>query len=403
MKKVLFLSHYFPPEVNAPARRTYEHAIKWIDNGLEVTVITNHPNHPQGKLYEGYRNRWLSKEQIDGIDVVRVKTFITPNRGMLKRGINFLFFMIMSVIASLSVKKPDVVIATSPQLFCGLAGTIIKRIKRAPLILEIRDLWPDSIIAVGALKECLIIKFLRRLEKYMYFSANKIVTLTDKFKEHIESLGYPAGKIATIPNSFDLNHLGEMGMVYSELKGKDKFICSYIGTFGMAHNLEIVLQAAKLLQEIKGISFLLVGDGSEKSTIVDKCEKMELDNVDILPLQPNDKILKFYKLSSVGLIMLKDSYLFRSVVPSKMFEYMAVKTPLLMSVPEGEATTIVKKYDCGVLCDPDSPESLAENIMHLFNNQDKLEYYGDNGYKAVMEKYNRGVFASKYQELIEAI
>lgn len=403
MKRVLFLTHYFLPEANAPARRTYEHAIKWIANGLEVTVITNHPNHPHGKLYEGYRNKWISREKIDGIDIIRVKTYLTPNRGLLRRSINFIFYMVMAVIASLSVKKPDVVIATSPQFFCGFAGTIIKKIKRVPLILEVRDLWPASIIAVGALKECLVIKLLRYLEKYMYFSANKIVTLTDKSKEYIENMGYPGEKITTIPNSFDLDHLGETDMVNSEPKNKDKFICSYIGTFGMAHNLEIVLQAAKLLQNVKGIYFWLIGDGSEKSEIVDKCKKMSLDNVDILPLQPKDEILKFYKLSNVGLIMLKDSYLFKSVVPSKMFEYMAVKTPVIMSVPEGEATKIVKKYNCGVLCDPDSPENLAESIMYLFNNRNKLEDYGDNGCKAVMEKYNRGAFASKYLDLIEAI
>jgi len=189
----------------------------------------------------------------------------------------------------------------------------------------------------------------------------------------------------------------------SELKDKDKFICSYIGTFGMAHNLEIVLQAAELLKNIKEVYFLLIGDGAEKSKIIDKCRQKDLANVDILPLQPKDKILKFYKLSDVGLIMLKDSYLFKSVVPSKMFEYMAAKTPVIMSMPEGEATRIVRKYNCGLLCCPDSPDRLAESIMHLFNNRDKMEQLGNNGYKAITEKYNRGAFASKYQELIEAI
>jgi glycosyltransferase involved in cell wall biosynthesis len=403
MKKVLFLSHYFPPEVNAPARRTYEHVKKWVANGADVTVITNHPNHPHGKLYKGYKNKWFSKEKIDGINVIRVKTYLTANKGIIKRAINFIFFMIMAIIASISVKKVDVVIATSPQFFCGFAGTIIKKIKRVTFILEIRDLWPDSIIAVGALKEGFVIKVLRYLEKYMYFSADKIVTLTDTFKEHIKDTGYPGKNIITIPNSFDLDHLEDIERVYSQLVKSDKFICSYIGTFGMAHNLEVVLEAAKLLQGIKGIYFLLIGDGSEKSRIVEKYKEMHLDNVTILPLQPRDKILLFYKISNVGLIMLRDSVLFKSVIPSKMFEYMAGKAPVIMSMPEGEATAIVKKHNCGVLCDPDSPKKLAESIEDLFNNQEKVKEYGNNGYKAVMETYNRGKFASKYLEVIEAV
>ncbi|HMA77010.1 MAG TPA: glycosyltransferase family 4 protein [Candidatus Krumholzibacteriaceae bacterium] len=402
MKKVLFLSHYFPPEVNAPARRTYEHAIKWVANGSQVTIITNHPNHPHGHLYKGYKNRWISRERIDGINVIRVKTYLTANKGITRRAVNFVLYMVMAVFASIKVKKVDVVIATSPQFFCGLAGTIIKKIKRVRFILEIRDLWPDSIIAVGTLKEGFLVRVLRFMEKYMYFSADKIVTLTDTFKEHIEKTGYPARKITTIPNSFDLDNFESEEEIYSEFLKSSKFICSYIGTFGMAHNLEVVLKAAKYLRDTGDIHFLLIGDGAEKAEIVEKLEKMNLENVTILPLQPKERVMDFYRISDIGLIMLKDSVLFSSVIPSKMFEYMAVKSPVIMSVPRGEATAIVEKHDCGVLCDPDSPSKLADCIWDFYSNPEKLEKCGNNGLKAVMEIYNRETLASKYLDVIEA-
>jgi len=401
MKKVLFLSHYFPPEVNAPARRTYEHMLKWVKNGVDVTIITNHPNHPNGKLHKGYINKWFSKERIDGINVIRVKTYLTANKGVIRRTINFIVYMVMAILASISVKKVDVVIATSPQFFCGFAGTIIKKIKRISFILEIRDLWPDSIIAVGALKEGFITRSLRYLERYMYFSADKIVTLTDTFQEHIKKVGDPGENIITNPNSFDLDHLEDIDKIYSQMAESDNFICSYIGTFGMAHNLEVVLDAAKLLQCIKEIHFLLIGDGSEKSILMEKYKEMNLDNVTILPLQPKDEILLFYKISNVGLIMLRDSVLFKSVIPSKMFEFMAVKSPVIMSVPEGEATAIVRKHNCGIVCDPDSSVKLAESIEDLFNNQEKVKEYGNNGYEAVIKTYNRGKLALKYLDVIK--
>ncbi|MDZ7861109.1 MAG: glycosyltransferase family 4 protein [Candidatus Krumholzibacteriota bacterium] len=401
MRKVLFLSHYFYPEVNAPSRRTYENAVKWVTNGSEVTIITNHPNHPQGKLYEGYKNRWISRERIDGINVIRVKTYLTANRGIVRRAVNFLLYMVMAVFASIRVKNIDVVIATSPQFFCGFAGTIIKKIKRVQFILEIRDLWPDSIIAVGTLKEGILIRVLRYMEKYMYFSADKIVTLTDTFKEHIKKTGYPVNKITTIPNSFDLDNFESDDEICSNIRSS-KFICSYIGTFGMAHDLEVVLEAAKYLKDIRDIHFLLIGDGSEKAKIVEKLKEMNLENVTILPLQPKERIIGFYRISDIGLIMLKDSTLFSSVIPSKMFEYMAVKSPVIMSMPRGEATAIVERHDCGVLCEPGSPVKLAESISDLYNSPEKLKKYGSNGYKAVMEKYNRETLASKYLDLIEA-
>ncbi|HCK99001.1 MAG TPA: glycosyltransferase WbuB, partial [Candidatus Marinimicrobia bacterium] len=152
MKNILFLTHYFPPEVNAPANRTYEHAVRWVKSGVAVTVITNHPNHPHGRLYPGYRNRWISRENVDGVNVIRVKTFLTPNKGTIRRSINYLVYMLMAVCVSRKIKQVDTIVATSPQFFCGIAGAVVSKLRNKPFILEIRDLWPDSITAVNAVR-----------------------------------------------------------------------------------------------------------------------------------------------------------------------------------------------------------------------------------------------------------
>ncbi len=396
---ILFFTHYFPPEVNAPASRTYEHAIRWIKKGMKVTVITNQPNHPHGKIFSGYKNDWLSKESIDGINVIRVKTYLTPNKGTAKRIMNFLVYMILAVWHSLKVKNTDVILATSPQFFCGFAGTIASKLNRKPFILEIRDLWPDSILAVGALKENFAIKFLRVLEKQMYFSATKIVTLTDAFKKYISDLGYDDNNIVTIPNSMDLSRIKSISKPKTDFKKQDRFICSYIGTFGMAHNLGVVVETAKILKDNETIHFLLIGDGAEKETIVEQARG--LSNITILPLQTKKDIPWFYNISDVGLIMLKNNKLFTTVIPSKIFEYMVMKKPMIMSMPEGEATKIVIGNNCGIYCEPDNAKELAQRIQEIYNDKSYLKDLGEKGYDLAINKYNRNEMADKMIQVMK--
>ena len=199
-KIILFLSHYFPPEVNAPANRTYEHCKLWV-NDFDVTVITNFPNHPDGKLFKGYKNKLYKKENIDGINIVRVWTFITPNEGFVLRTINYIFYMFMSIAyAIFGGLKFDIVIATSPQFFCGLAGKYIGFLKRKPFVLELRDLWPESIVAVGAIKNKLLISLLENIELRLYKSAGLIISVTNSFKENLIKKGIDHAKIHIIYN-----------------------------------------------------------------------------------------------------------------------------------------------------------------------------------------------------------
>ncbi|MGD8885862.1 MAG: glycosyltransferase family 4 protein, partial [Gammaproteobacteria bacterium] len=180
---IVFLSHYFPPEVNAPATRTYEHCKEWIRNGHQVTVVTCVPNHPRGKIYPGYKNRLYQVEEKDGIKVVRLWTYVTANEGFLKRTLNYISYKISAILATPFIGKADVVVSTSPQFFNGLAGYVVSRLKGAPWILEIRDLWPESILTVGAINNKHVIRFLEWLEMFAYRKADRIVPVTNAFKD----------------------------------------------------------------------------------------------------------------------------------------------------------------------------------------------------------------------------
>ncbi|MEE8342145.1 MAG: glycosyltransferase family 4 protein [Candidatus Neomarinimicrobiota bacterium] len=404
MKNILFLTHNFPPEVNAPANRTYEHAIIWQKLGANVTIITNHPNHPHGRLYDGYKNRWLSTEIIDGIKVIRVKTYLTANKDNIKRSINFLVYFFLAIKASTLVKNVDVIIATSPQFFCGLAGTIIKKIKNKPFVLEVRDLWPDSIVAVKTIKENLFIKFLRIFEKKMYYSADRIVVLTNSFKKHILGFGFPSEKILTIPNGVILSHFNNVRELKIDLEfdftDKGKFFVSYIGTFGLAHGIENIILAAEILQNNSNIHFLLVGDGSRRKNLLSLVKKLGLTNVTILPLQSRKMILNLFDFSDVGVVTLINSPLFNTVIPSKIFEYMAARKPLIISVPWGETTKIIERHFCGINVTPENPGAISESILKLYNNNSLRTEMGANGNKTVKRYYNRERLATQMYQII---
>jgi glycosyltransferase involved in cell wall biosynthesis len=263
---IVFLTHYFPPEVNAPASRTYEHCREWVKRGHDVTVVTCAPNHPFGRVYDGYHNLPWQVESIDGILVIRLWTFLAPNEGVCKRITNYASYMLVAALAAPFLPRPHVVISTSPQFFCGLAGYVVSRVHRAPWVLEIRDLWPDSITAVGALRNAWAIRLCERLEAWAYRKADKIVTATDSFRTHIGARA-AADKIVVVKNGVDLEQFGrperDQGLA-RELGVEGRFTAAYFGTHGMAHGLDVVLRAAVLLRNDPRIVFLLVGDGAER-------------------------------------------------------------------------------------------------------------------------------------------
>ena len=225
--RILFLSDNFPPEGNAPATRLWEHAIRWVRDGHQVTVITCAPNFPEGKLFDGYHNRWRYVEIMQGIRVVRVKTYITANEGFTKRTLDYMSFMVMGFIVGLFEKRPDVVVATSPQFFSALGGWALSVAKWRPFVFELRDLWPASIMAVGAMKKSMIIRFLEQIEMFLYHRARRVIAVTESFRQDLVDRGIPAHKIDVIRNGVDLERYQPADQdpnLQDEFDLKDKFV-----------------------------------------------------------------------------------------------------------------------------------------------------------------------------------
>ena len=400
---ILFLSHYFPPEVNAPASRTFEHCRQWVRDGHRVTVVTCAPNHPRGKVYPGYRNRLYAREEKDGITIIRVWTYVTANEGFLKRTLNYVSYMAAAIVAAPFIQKADIVISTSPQFFNGLAGYVVSRMKRAPWVLEIRDLWPESILAVGAIKNPFIIHLLEWLELFAYRQADRIVPVTDAFQRYIEGKGIPKEKISVIKNGADLtlykpvtgtNRLAE------SLGVQGKFVAAYLGTHGMAHHLETVLYAAQRLREYPDIVLILAGDGAERQRLAALRNELGLDNVLMLDQQPKEQMPWLWALSDVSLILLKKSDLFKTVIPSKIFESMAMEKPIILGV-EGESANIVRAADAGYCIEPENAEELANRLLDLHADEALCEKLGANGRIHVSNFYDRKELAKRFEQLLE--
>lgn len=396
--RILFLSDNYPPEVNAPASRLSEHAKYWIKGGATVNVVTAAPNFPEGVLFEGYKNNWYSREDMDGVDLVRVKTYITRNEGFIKRSLDYISFMFSGFVAGLFQKKPDILVATSPQFFNAIGGWVLAKVRRVPYVFEVRDLWPASIAALGAVKYPFILQALEKLELFLYRHADAVITVTEAFKDDLISRGIDADKIHVVLNGVDLSRYSKVEEKDAELAQahglEGKFVAGYIGTHGMAHGLEKIIEAAELLRDQPDICILLVGAGSEKEKIESMIAERGLTNVVSLGRFPKEDMNRIWSLCDVSLIHLRNLPVFETVIPSKLFESMGVGIPVLMGVPKGEATGIVESSDCGELCEPENPQSIAETLTRMHQDKDRYQQLVANCLLASKE-YSREALANK--------
>ncbi len=399
---ILFLTHYFPPEVNAPASRTHENAKRWVRAGHRVTVLTCVPNHPAGLVYPGYRNRLKQWEEIDGIRVLRVGTWLSANQGIGKRILNYFSYLVSAVLLSPLVEDADIVVSTSPQFFCGLAGYFVSGARRVPWVLEIRDLWPESIIAVGAVRNRSLIRLLEGVETFMYRRADRVVALTNAFRWHIAGRGVPAALIDVIKNGADLERFRPSpreNAFRADHGLRGKFVASYVGTHGMAHGLDTILQAAEALKADTRIAFLLVGDGAERAGLLSEKARRGLDNVVMLPQQPKERMPEILAASDACLVMLKKTELFKTVIPSKLFEAMAMERSIVLGV-EGESREIVEAGACGLCIEPENAAALADALVRLADDPALCSRLGENGRKFVARDYDRDVLAERYLSLL---
>lgn len=380
---ILFLTENFPPETNAAATRVHERACYWAKWGHRVTVLSSAPNFPEGRIYPGYANRWHQVEEIDGIRVVRVKTYMAANRGTVRRTLDFLSFMATAFSAGLFERRPDVVAATSPQFFAAVGGWALGAVRGVPFVFELGDLWPASIVAVGAMRPSLPLRLIEKLELFLYRRSAAVVALTGAFKRNLVGRGIDADKIAVVINGVDTWRYGprprdaalaaEAGLgagIGASIE--DKFIVGYVGTHGMAHALTNVLDAAERLRDAPDIAFLLAGGGAERDALIADARARGLSNVIFLARQPKDRMPAVWSLCDVALVHLKNSPVFEDVIPSKMFEAMAMGLPIVMASPEGEASAILEADGAGLHVAAEDPDALADAVRRLHRDRAEL-------------------------------
>ena len=400
--KILFFSHYYTPEGNAPATRVSALCERWVKSGHDVTVVTCPPNVPNGIVYDGYANRRTS-EVINGVKVERVKLYIAANKGAVKRMFNFVSYFVKSLLAALRLPKPDVVIATSPQIFCGYAGVWYKRLRHVPLVIEIRDIWPESMGAVGANIPKLAYWGLEKVEKAMYRTCDALVTVGEGYRSRLLEKGIPESKMSIVMNGTDLavykpQPKNEDLLARYGLEGK--FVVSYIGTVGMACGLEVVLAAAEILgrkehKDRKEVVFVVVGDGAHREKLEAEAKSRGLANVVFTGRQPKSAMPDWVRSSDASLVHLKKTELFTTVMPSKIFESAGCKRPIIMGV-DGFAKKLVMDAQAGLDMAPESADSLVACVEKLASDSALCARLGENAYNNIAKVHNRDKQAEDY-------
>ena len=407
---ILYISQYYPPEMGAPAARVSELAQHWIAAGHEVTVLTGFPNHPTGVLDPAYRKpfrRLVWREKFKGVSVIRTWLWPLPNRKTAERILNYSSFFLSACVTGSLVGRPDVVIATSPQLLVGLAGWWIAGIKRVPLVFEVRDRWPESLMAVGVgSRNSVLHRSLRAIAGFLYQHSGHIVVVTPAVKEHlISEWKVPAAKISVVPNGVETDLFADSGRGEGppELKLAGKFVVSYIGTLGMAQRLETIMDcAAELADEIPQIVFLLAGEGAERKRLLDIAREKDLDNVRFLPQQAREKIPAIIGASDVCLVLLRKTALFKTGIPTKMLEYMSCARPVILGV-DGYARMLLQDAGAGLYVEPEDSRSLAAAVRKLYKDPELRRTLGANGRQFILKNLSRKETSESYREVLEKL
>tara|TARA_Y100000588_G_C14265546_1_gene929689 strand:- start:2368 stop:3570 length:1203 start_codon:yes stop_codon:yes gene_type:complete len=399
LKIIYFIDNFFP-ETCAPAVRTFENAKLLVERGHEVTVVTCCPNFPEGAIFPGYKNKLLFKENIEGIKVYRVWTFITKNSGTFLRALDYLSFALSSAFFAFFLKKRDYIIASSPQFFTLFAGYFYSVIKKSRFIVEIRDLWPKSIEDLGVITNRNLLKPFEYFESFFYRKALKNIVVSESFINHLVKRGAKAGSIEIITNGFDeknLNILKERPPFFGE-ELVNKRLISYVGTIGLSHPIEIIIDLARYFSSYKDVFFLIIGSGENFEKIQKKIEEENLKNIRILPRIPREQVFFIYKNSFLMLSILKQINLFKTVIPSKIFEVAPYGKPIVYFGPRGQASKIIEENNFGYSVK--SKEELQIIIEKLLNN--KVEF-SETECIENSKKYYRSSQITKMEEILSEL
>jgi colanic acid biosynthesis glycosyl transferase WcaI len=405
--RILYVSQYFPPEIGAPQARVSELSREWVKLGHQVTVLTAFAHYPTGVKAPADRCVLTRRESIDGINVIRTYVFATANKGTVKRMISFASFMLSAMsIGRLRAARSDVVIATSGPLLCAVAGYFLARTLGAPFVFEVRDLWPESVVAVEAMRENFLVRSLKGVARFLYRHCDKIVTVGEGYRQGIhERYGIAEDKMAVVRNGIDTElfvPLPRDNDVRREYGWGDRFVLMYVGTHGMAHGLHYLLEAARTLADERDKLFVFVGEGAEKENLKRLAAEWALPNVQFIDQQPKARIPFFYAACDLGLVTLRDTPLFQEVLPSKIFEYLGMERPILLSVG-GEARKLVETAAGGEYVPPGDVPAMVAAIRRLSKEPARLVEMGRSGRRYVLEHCDRRALARKYLEILEKV
>jgi colanic acid biosynthesis glycosyl transferase WcaI len=409
--KILYVSQYFPPEMGAPAARAVELAQHWAKAGHQVSVLTGFPNHPTGVVPPEWRqrlHRLTYHESIADVDVYRTWLWPLPNRKSHERMRNYASFCLSSALRGLTLPRPDVIIGSSPQLLVALSGWWLAFARQIPFVFEVRDLWPESLAAVGVSHEnSLLHQTLAHIAGFLYDRADRIVVVTPAFKHHlIQRWRVPEAKIDVVENGVETELFVPQcpkanRALRRQLGAEGKFLVCYVGTMGMAHGLETLLDAAAILQhQNPAVVFLLIGEGAEKARIKALGASRNLVNIQFLDQQPRQKIPAFISASDACLVLLKKTDIFKTVIPTKMLEFMSCARPVVLGV-EGHACQIVEEAGCGLPIPPENARALASAIDQLATHPALGATLGHKGREYILRNFSRQQTAEKYIRVLQ--
>lgn len=390
---VLLITQYFPPEIGAAATRWGDYVQILIKKGHRVTVLCEMPNYPLGTYFPGYKRQWVKQEKVSpNLTIIRSFAWANNRNSAIKKLGHYLVFMFSGLLTAFRLKNYHVLIVSSPPLFVGVIGAIISKIKSIYFFLDIRDLWPESVMALGEVRSKWVFNMGKKLESFIYKSTNGYILTVPGFQKHFtnhypEQLNKPMiNLINGVSNTFF-----DLAKKYDRIPGK-RFAVLYSGNMGLAQGLESVIKAADILQKYP-IDFKFVGSGVKQKALKTKADKLGLKNVVFLPVQKKEELIKLIKKASVCLVPLKNNPLFKKAIPSKMFEYMACGRPVIVSI-SGEVTEIIKKAKSGLISSPEDANSIADSILYYYNNRGKIIEQGRNGVMYVKENVRKEVLIS---------
>lgn len=403
--RLTILTQYFPPEVGAPQNRLYELAVRLQKQGFDITILTAMPNYPSMEIHSAYRNKWMVKEEMDGLKIIRSWIYVSKNKGFIHRILNYYSFAISSFIVGLfSLRSHDYLLCESPPLFLGKTGWLLSFIFNARFIFNVSDLWPESAEKLGIVKNKTILGIATLLEEFLYNRSYIVTGQTQGIVKDIQKR-LPHKKVYWLPNGVDISlYVPEKNDAWRKNKGfeKDDFLCLYAGIIGYAQGLEIILQAANETRNQSNIKYLLVGSGPEKEKLIQLKSELNLTQVYFFDAVKKPEMKSILSSVDAAIIPLRKLDLFLGAIPSKIFENLAMKVPVILGV-DGEARDLFEKDGkCVLYAEPENHKELAEKIRQLEQNPSLREQLTTNGYTYVSEKFNRDIISAKFCEYLNS-